>query len=121
MSSRWLTAKATARANVSAGTARFIGLAESLSDIDEMPGFLLLHVRQRRGYAVQHAFDVHIAHMVPSVDLEPLEWRLRYQPRVIDHGIDPPACLYGCIDQSFDLLAVRYVRSYRECLAAATG
>jgi hypothetical protein len=55
------------------------------------------------------------------VDLEAFKWRLRHQPGVVDHHIDPPVCLHGCVDQSFDLLAVGDVRRYGECLAAAAG
>jgi hypothetical protein len=90
-------------------------------DVDEMPGFLLLHIRQRRGNAVQHPLDVHVYHPVPFVDLEALERRLRHQPGVVDHDVDAPVCLHGRVDQSFDLLVVGDVRSYGDCLAAAAG
>ena len=59
-------------------------------NIDDMPGFLLLHIRQRRGDAVQHALDVDVDHPVPLVDLEPLERRLRHQPGIVDDHVDPP-------------------------------
>jgi hypothetical protein len=78
-------------------------------------------IRQCRGNAVQHPLDVHVDHPVPFVDLEAFKWRLRHQPGVVDHHIDPPVCLHGCVDQSFDLLAVGDVRRYGECLAAAAG
>ena len=70
-----------------------------------VPGFLLLHVRQRRGDAVQHALDVHVDHPVPVVDLEALERRVRHQPGVVDHDVDAPVGLHGCIDQSLHLVA----------------
>src|ERR1700737_981731 len=89
--------------------------------IDDMPGFLLLHIRQRRGNAVEHALDVHVDHPVPFVDLEALKWRLRHQPGVVEHDIDPPVCLYGCVDQSFDLVVGGDVCRYGECLAATAG
>ena len=50
-SSGWLTAKATARANESAGIATSAGHGRH---VDEMPGLLPFHMRQRRGNAVQH-------------------------------------------------------------------
>jgi hypothetical protein len=40
-----------------------------------MPGFLLLHMRQRRHDAVQDALDVDIDRPVPVVDVEALERR----------------------------------------------
>jgi len=48
-------------------------------------------------------------------------WRLRHQPGVVDHHIDPPVCLYGCVDQSFDLFVVGDVRRYGSGLAATAG
>jgi hypothetical protein len=39
-------------------------------DVDDVPALLPLHVRERRGDAVQHALDVHVDHPVPLVDLE---------------------------------------------------
>src|SRR6516165_7063120 len=55
-------------------------------------GFLLLHIRQRCGNAVQHPLDVHIDHPVPFVDLEALKRRLRHQPLLIMTSIRPYVC-----------------------------
>jgi hypothetical protein len=50
-------------------------MAGHRGDIDDMPGFLLLHMRQRRRDAVQDALDVDIDRPVPVVDVEALERR----------------------------------------------
>jgi hypothetical protein len=76
-----------------------------------MPGFLLLHMRQRCGDAVQHALDVHVDRPVPLVDPEALEWRLRHQSRVVDYDVDTPVRPHGCIDQFLNLVTVGDVSS----------
>ena len=88
-------------------------------DVDDVPGLLLLHVRQRRGDAVEHALDVDVDHPVPVVDLEALERRLRHQPGVVDHHVDAPVRLHGRVDQPLHLVAVGDVRRDGERLAAA--
>jgi hypothetical protein len=41
--------------------------------------------------------------------------------RCVDHDVDTPVRLHGCLDQSLHLVTVGDVRSYGECLAAAAG
>ena len=86
-----------------------------------MPGFLLLHMGQRRGDAVQHPLQVHIDHPIPLVDLKTLKKRLRHQPGIVDHHVDASVGLYGYLDQCFDLLTARHVRRQRGRLAAIAG
>jgi hypothetical protein len=90
-------------------------------DVDDVPGFLTLHVWQGRGDAVEHTLDVHVDHPVPLVDLEAFKWRLRHQPGVVHHDVDTPVRLNGGIDESLHLVAVGDVCRYGECLAAAAG
>jgi hypothetical protein len=68
-----------------------------------MPGFLLLHIRQRRGDAVQYALDVDVDCPVPFLDLEAVEWRLRHQPDIVDHDVDTPVRLPGCSPGHFSV------------------
>src|SRR2546423_918710 len=96
-------------------------MAGHRGDVDDMPSFLLLHIRQRRGDAVQHALDVYVDRPVPFIDPEALEWRLRHQPGVVDHDVDTPVCLHGGVDQSLNLVALGDVCRYGECLAATAG
>ncbi len=84
-----------------------------------MPGFLLLHVRQRRGDAVEHALDVDVDHPVPFVDLEPFERRVRHQAGVVEHHVDAAVGLHGRVDQVLDLIAVGDVGGDGQGLAAA--
>jgi len=65
------------------------------------------------GDAVQYTLDVDVDCPVPFLDLEALEWRLRHQPGVVDHDVDPPVSLHGGIDQSLHLLAMDDVCSWR--------
>ena len=53
-------------------------MAGHRGNIDNVSSFLPLHVRQRRGNAVEHAFDVDVYHPVPVVDLQTIERRLRH-------------------------------------------
>jgi hypothetical protein len=69
------------------------------------PGLLLLHIRERRGDAAQHALDVHIDHPVPFDDLEALEQRLWHQPRIVDHDVDTTVRLHGRVHQFLNLVA----------------
>jgi hypothetical protein len=73
-------------------------------DIDEMPGFLLLHIGQRCGNTVQHPLDVHVNHLVPIFDLGTVERRLGHQPGVVDHDINPPIGVNGLVNQVLHLL-----------------
>jgi hypothetical protein len=91
-------------------------MAGARGDVDEMPDFLLFHIRQRRGDTVQHPLDVHVDHPIPLVDLEALKQRLRDQPGIVDHHIDPSEGAHCGIEQSFDLLAVNDVRRNGESL-----
>jgi hypothetical protein len=87
-------------------------------NIDDMSGFLLLHVRQCRPYSVKHTFDVHIDRLVPVVDLEALQWRMRHQSGVVEHDVDPSIGLDRCIDEAFYLIEDSHVRADGECSAA---
>src|ERR1700759_362560 len=88
-------------------------------DIDDVATFLLLHIWQRRGNAIKHSLNVNVDHLVPFLDLETLEWRLRHQPGVVDHDVDTPVRLHGCVDQSPDLFAADDVCSYSERLTVS--
>jgi hypothetical protein len=62
-------------------------------DIDDMPGFLLLHIRQCLGNAVQRPFAVHVDHPVPFVNLEAFKWACGISPALlIIASIRPYAC-----------------------------
>jgi hypothetical protein len=88
--------------------------------IDEMPGFLLPHIRQRGGCAVQHAFAVHVDRPIPLVDFEALERRLWHQPGIIDHHINPPTFPHRRVHQILHhMRAVGDVGCHGHCLAAA--
>jgi hypothetical protein len=63
-------------------------------NVDEVTGFLPLHVGQRSGDSVQHALDVDVDHVVPLVDLQSFERRLRHQTGVVDHHVDPTEALH---------------------------
>ena len=82
---------------------------------------MLLHIRQRRGDTVKHAFDVDINRPIPIVDRQAFEWRARHNTGVIDHDIDTPKFLRGCIDQSLHLVTMSDVCRNGECLAAAAA
>jgi hypothetical protein len=94
-------------------------MAGDRGHVDEVPGFLLLHVRQRRSDAVQHALDVDVDHPVPFVDLEAFERRLRHQAGVVDHDVDAAVGLDRCIHQVLDLVALDHIGPDGECLTAA--
>jgi len=64
------------------------------------------------------SLDVHIDHAVPLVDLQAIERRLRHEPGIVDHHIDPPVGLNCAVDQSFDLLVVGDVCRHGERIAA---
>src|SRR5947207_10805349 len=49
---------------------------------------------------VQHAFDVDVDRPIPVVDRETFERRSRHNTGVINHDIDTPEFLRGCIDRS---------------------
>ena len=73
-------------------------------DVDDVAALLRLHVRQRRGDAVQHALDVHIDHAVPVLHLAALQRRVRHQAGVVEDHVDAPVSLHGTIDEAPDLL-----------------
>ena len=66
--------------------------------IDEVPEFLPLHVGKRRRNAVQHALDVDVDHAVPVSDFQPFQRRVRHQPGIVDHHVDPAISGNGGID-----------------------
>ncbi len=83
-----------------------------------MPGFLLFHVRQRRGHAVENALDVDVDRPFPIVDCKALKRRARHNPRVVDHDIDTAKLLHGGIDQFLNLVTVSDVCGNSDCLSA---
>ena len=63
--------------------------------------------------------DVHVDHLIPVVDLQALEWRVRHQPGVVEHHVDAPVGLHGGVDQRLHLVSVRDIRGYGQRLAAS--
>ncbi len=88
-------------------------VAGDRGDVDDMPGFLPLHVRQRRGDAVEHALDVDVDHPVPVLDPQRVEPRLRHQAGVVDDDVDAAAGLDRRRHQRLDLRRGRRRRSPR--------
>jgi hypothetical protein len=75
-----------------------------------MPGFLLLHIRQCLGNAVQRPFAVHVDHPVPFVNLEAFKWARGISPALlIIASIRPYACLHGSVNNL--LTCSQWVRS----------
>jgi hypothetical protein len=76
---------------------RYNGAVEAFADvggerIGVMPDFLLLHVRWCCPDTVKDTFDVHVDRLVPVVDLEALQWRMRHQSGVVEHDVDSSVC-----------------------------
>jgi len=57
---------------------------------------------------------MNVGHYTEAGDLAP-------GPGVVDHDIDTPVGLHGCVHQSLDLIEVRDVCWYSESLAATAG
>jgi hypothetical protein len=93
-----------AQADLVAGDRRYV---------DDVPTFLPGHVRQRGGDAVEHAFQVHVDHPVPVVDLAAFERRVRHQTGIVDDHVQVPVHRNRAVDERLHLLAVGDIGLHR--------
>src|ERR1051326_2686766 len=89
--------------------------------IDDMPGFLLLHIWQRRGNAIEHSLEIDVNGSVPVINLEALQGRVRHESGVVEHHVNASIGLDGSIDQAFHLIGVCHIGLEGKSLAATTG
>lgn len=90
-------------------------------NVDDVSGLPRLHMRQRRGDAVEHALDVDVDHAVPLVHLETFERGKRHQARIVQHDVDAAEFAHRGVHQVANLLPVRDICLDRPGLVALCG
>src|SRR2546423_8907896 len=74
---------------------------ENGSDVNDVPAFLLLHLRQSSGNSIEKPFDIDVNLAVPFIYLKGLDRCDGHDTGVIDEHIDATETVDGLLDERF--------------------